>query len=256
VAVRRKFFRRSGKTGQNPRQRSGIALPVSTDLCTLRIDWSGVRGSVAELTADDEELDWFFAGNFAHLEELSEEFARRQENWLAERNQWKSQLEHRDALVAELRDDLARVQADLVEALRQLDTASAEPPVSSDIDENLQAEMRRFEEDRFRWEQERVLLENELEMLRGRAAELCESLSEQKQQQSREHAKWTEELSGIRRLVEVLIAARNVPGAPIASAPPPPRSAPSASREDPALQSVMSQFEMLQRDLARRRKQS
>jgi chromosome segregation ATPase len=228
---------------------------VSTDLSTLRIDWSGVRGSLAELMADDEKLDCFFSGAFARLEELSGEFARRSESWSGERTEWQSQLERRNARIAELTEDLARVRAELAEVRKQSQSERL-PPAVGENDSRLQQEMLDLQAERASWENDRSLLESELETVRSRAAELAESLAEQKQQLLREHALWSEELTRIRRLVEVLLQQR---AALESAAPTESRSSPAAPRtngdraDDAVLQSVVSQFEMLQRDMARRR---
>lgn len=67
---------------------------------------------------------------------------------------------------------------------------------------------------------------------------------------------WAEELRRMRRLMETLVERQS---ASASASPPPPAEKPVAIEPaspsgDPALDSVMAQFEMLQRDVARRRK--
>ena len=111
-------------------------------------------------------------------------------------------------------------------------------------------------------ERERIVLETELEAVRGRAAEMAETLAQQGRQMAEERAKWAEELKHMRRLLEAM-PQRRAEGDPVhASSGGQGRSeGRSAGRShdghgdsDPVLSSVMAQFEMLQKDLARRRK--
>lgn len=108
-------------------------------------------------------------------------------------------------------------------------------------------------------EQERTLLEGELETVRNRAAEMTESLAEQKRSLARQQIQWADELKQMRHLMEGL--SRRLSEAPPAPAAAPQPASPSASGpepghtsdDDPVLDSVMAQFQMLQQDLARRR---
>jgi septal ring factor EnvC (AmiA/AmiB activator) len=96
-------------------------------------------------------------------------------------------------------------------------------------------------------EQERTQLESELEAVRNRAAETAELLAEQKRLSVQQQSVWADEL---KRLAEVL---------PAADAPRPEAGRKGAVQHvpkaaaDPALDSVVAQFEILQKDLARRR---
>jgi len=110
-------------------------------------------------------------------------------------------------------------------------------------------------------EQERMRLELELETVRNRAAELSESLAEQKRLWERQQAVWTDELKRMgcllesmpRRLAEVLPAALSVQQEPGRKAVSPHIPAAAA---DPVFDSVIAQFQLLQKDLARRRANS
>lgn len=106
--------------------------------------------------------------------------------------------------------------------------------------------------------QERAELEAELEALRVRAAELSEELREQKQRTCRLETEWAAELRRMRRALEISVWESNeqAPAAgqartklgPSAGARPK-----SEEEHDPVLDSVMAQFELIQRDMARRR---
>ncbi len=120
-------------------------------------------------------------------------------------------------------------------------------------------ELHRMEQERAAIEQERAVLERELEAVRSRAAELSEMLAGHQRQMAEERSQWSDELKRMRRLLEVMsqrqsaqqTAAEYRLAEPVAAAPA--AAAPAASG-DPVLGSVLAQFEILQRDLARRRK--
>jgi hypothetical protein len=117
-----------------------------------------------------------------------------------------------------------------------------------------------LQEERAQFDQERMLLEAELEAVRGRAAEMAETLAEERRQTAQERAQWTQELKQMRRLMEMLSAQRFVPATPgephaMHVEPPEPVTA-AVGGGDPILNSVVAQFEMLQKDRARRKKGS
>lgn len=109
-------------------------------------------------------------------------------------------------------------------------------------------------------EQERAALEAELELVRGRAAELHEAVAQERRALAEHRAETNNELKQLRRLVEKQAELLNervvVPAAPssrevsvadVAEEPPQPAS-------DPVINSVMAQFAKLQKEVAERRK--
>ena len=137
-----------------------------------------------------------------------------------------------------------------------------------------QEQLRQLERQQGMLEQEKQLLESELESVRNRAVEMANTLAEQKREAAQQQNQWADEIKRMRRLLEdvshrLADAVPAATGSAAASAAPPPTaaaasaaSAPYAataankaapSGEDPVLESVLAQFEMLQRDLARRR---
>ncbi len=111
------------------------------------------------------------------------------------------------------------------------------------------------------WDQDRAILERELEAVRNRAAELNAALAQQKREAEMQQSQWAAELKQMRRTLQQMarrLAApaeqASVPAAAEFDARPP---APTAGREaeaDPVLDSVVAQFQLLQSDSARRRK--
>jgi len=217
-----------------------------------------MRESLYGTTAVHEELDQFFHGVFGHLDEMTAELIRRQEAWVAERAEIQSQLRRRGQKVDELTEELARGQAELAEARREIEQqraamAALQAQRQSAADQELSLQ---WEQQRAQLQQERSELEHELESVRYRAAELAEALAEQKREMSDQQTAWAEELRRMRRLMETLVE-RQLASA--SASPPPPAEKPVAIEPaspsgDQTLDSVMAQFEMLQRDVARRRK--
>ena len=175
--------------------------------------------------------------------------------------------------LAQVADELSRTRTELVEARQEIerfrerldhggaDRAAAQP------DPKLQEQLHALEQERAERGQERVVLESELDMVRNRAAEMAETLAQQQQQMADERQQWAQELKRMRRLLETLssrglehpAAAEALPTrvAPRRTTGKSPDEAPAARPNgDPVLGSVIAQFEMLQKDIVRRRKES
>ena len=106
-------------------------------------------------------------------------------------------------------------------------------------------------------EQEQVLLEAELELVRSRAAELQETVHEQRRHIQEQQADVSDELKQLRQLVEQcssLVAERPEPIAEPAMVSAKMRGSECAETSDPVVSSVMAQFARLQKDVAQRRK--
>jgi septal ring factor EnvC (AmiA/AmiB activator) len=123
-------------------------------------------------------------------------------------------------------------------------------------------------------EQERSTLEEELESVRSRAVELSETVAAQKREMAEENARWSAELRQLRRTLEKQAAwitqqtennanwdessqpTQSVRGPDQRTHPTAfPNGAP-ARAADPVVGSILSQFELLQKDVARRREQA
>ena len=104
-------------------------------------------------------------------------------------------------------------------------------------------------------EQQRSELEEELELVRRRAAELAETVSQQKREMAEDRAEWSGELREMRKLLErqtlttsdvqpahELVATASSAGGTATMKPP-----------NPVIDEVMAQFEKLQQDATRRR---
>lgn len=209
----------------------------------LITDWKGVRDCLVQLAESHDQVADFLRGLFHQLEELWGELLRQQRVWQAEKERACKELESQAA-------ELQRQQA-AMEAERQR--------FQAEMQRAWEAHQERLAQSQAAESRQREALENELELVRMRAAELAESLAEQGRQIAQERAQWGEELRRMRRLLETLVCTRQTPATaeheePQVSEPAPAATAGGAPSEDPVLSSVMAQFQMLQKDLARRRR--
>jgi len=110
-------------------------------------------------------------------------------------------------------------------------------------------------------ERERFALETELEMVRRRAAELSETLAEQKDQMAQQQAMWSAELNQLRHLMDAhngawISQTATQEASASATVPNEPRPQTNSTQENPVVDSIMQQFAKLQQDVAQRRKRS
>ena len=212
-------------------------------------DWSGIRQSLAEFSAGHEEFDHLIGEVFDEFDELTGRLLARQESCT---------------------ETQRRTQADLDQATAELERQRAATAAARD-------EVGRLQEERNELRHERLLLEAELDTVRNRAAETAEALAEQRRELAVERTQWTEELKRMRRVTEALVrqgaqreaAAEQAPvvAASSAAAERPaavkqssaaerqPQPAAVAAGADPVLDSVMAQFELLQQDVLRRKRE-
>jgi predicted nucleic acid-binding Zn-ribbon protein len=157
--------------------------------------------------------------------------------------------------LAQTRSEMARfadMEVELAETRRQLLNAQQPGSQSDEIGGNSEDANRLAA-----LTQERDALEEELELVRGRASELTETVAAQEQQLHEKQKGSTDELQQLRRLVEKqaeLIAER---AAPPAEQPTRERNSDTkqAADDDAVVSSVMAQFAKLQKNVSQRRKQ-
>jgi predicted nucleic acid-binding Zn-ribbon protein len=208
-------------------------LPVSR----LHVDWKPVRDTLAALRAGHESLDLFVGQLFSGFEAMRE------------------RLDQHDRRIKEERRQLAlereRLSTERTKLQGQSQTQSTGAASSGEHTVEL--------------EQERVALEEELESVRQRCEELSGTVAEQKRQLAEERAEWTAEFRQLRKILDKqsqILAQRVEHHAPAQLAVVPaavncaaPNGAPVRGAVDPVLGSVMTQFQLLQKDAARRRAQ-
>ena len=157
--------------------------------------------------------------------------------------------------LSQTRSELAEVRQEIKDYPEQLGAGGANAPQVAALEEKVH----QLAEERAELNQERAVLETELEAVRNRAAELSEAIARERKQMSDERTEWTAELKRMRRMLETFaqrqieLAEAGVAGQAHASAETN-QNQPSETAKDPVLDSVMAQFEMLQKDLAKRRK--
>jgi len=170
------------------------------------------------------------------------------------RDQLQCMSEQLQAVLAEMehnREESQRFQQTVQEQLQRLAAVAADwmaAQSASNHDEQLAQLIETSRQQQAAWQQERARLEAELKAERQRAAEQAEAAAQQRQAAAQQQAELAGELKRMRSLLEVL--QNNMSASPGASAAP---GAASSTSENFALESMLAQFEMLQRDLAQRR---
>jgi hypothetical protein len=209
----------------------------------VRVDWTPVRETLSLLRSGQESIDLFVGQLFGELDRMRDRLEQQERKLREERSQ--------------LLEDRRAFEEQQVHSAPYGDGASGSDPANvSEL------------------ERERAELETELEAVRQRCEELSATVAEQKRQLTDERAEWTAEFRQLRKILDKqsqLLAQRveSVPGAAAASPTitvPHLAAAPTAQpvaaavpqhtgAVDPVLGSVMNQFQMLQKDAARRRQQ-
>jgi chromosome segregation ATPase len=174
------------------------------------------------------------------IEQLKQDAAKARDELVELRTQFGPLTE--SAIEAErLRGELTALRTELAAAQGQLQSKPDEP----DLRESLAAALA-----------ERDQVEVELDQLRHRAAELADSLAEQKRLQNEQRDQWSEELRLLRRSVEKqseLIAKGASVAAPSATSNGAVETRPTAAGGgDQVMDTVLQQFEMLQKNKVRK----
>jgi DNA repair exonuclease SbcCD ATPase subunit len=219
---------------------------VSSDPVIQLADWEGVREALAEIRAGREDFGRFFAEMFGEME----------------------------AMLADARNELIQAREEFRRQREEFEAARAKP-TRTEPDNDLSGELSHAEQECRALREERAVLESELETVRARAAEMTESLDEQKKRTAQQQARWEDEFHWQRRLLEEVagrlsdhaLGAGDMPLQSQQEAGPPesvklhtlpqPRPAETPTEtDDGVLDSVLAQFQMLQKDVARRRRKS
>jgi chromosome segregation ATPase len=148
---------------------------------------------------------------------------------------------------AESSQKLAGIQEHLERLTSISAQAAAAPPLPAH-DERLSEVIEATRQQQAAWQQDRDGLEAKLEAERQRSAQQNEALAEQRRLAAQQQAELAGELKRMRSLLEVLLNHINQPLVANTG-----DRTQTASSDNAALESVLAQFEMLQRDLAERR---
>jgi len=188
----------------------------------------------------------------AEADSAAEEMCHRLAELEQQRSALEQELSSSRSQISRLVDataELAAVRGELAAARAELLQRSDRSPGASEGDPVWRERVREMQH-------ERNLLEAELETVRRRVVEMAETAASEKQRNMEERSEWSKEFKQLRKLLEVQTRSP----APKAAAPleaPAPVAAPVAQAApaggDPILESVMAQFDMLQKDIARRR---
>lgn len=224
---------RQGVTSPLPNKCRMQTAALPTNASRLNVDWTPVRDTLAALRAGHESLDLFVAQLFSGLESMRERLDQHDRRIKEERRR-----------IAEEREKLA---AERAQWQAQKQHGASEAP-----DSRLLTEL----------EQERGMLEEELETVRRRCEELAQTVADQKRQLTEERAEWTAEFRQLRKILDkqsqILVERveqNQVAPLGVVAGPSDNVNGGAAQRGgvDPVLGSVISQFQLLQKDAARRR---
>ena len=215
----------------------------------LNIQWERVQQQAEANRADAAVVS---GENGQQVEQLLETAEQERAALRDAREAAQSQLER----LAELSQELAASRTELAETRQEIQAQreaaeqdESQPRPGGDFQE-------RFDQviaERQELAEERAALETELELVRNQAAELAETIAAERKQSAEERGQGAAELKRMRRLLELIAdrsAATPAPGEADARLS---GEAAGESSADPVLDSVMAQFEVLQKDLARRR---
>jgi len=247
-------------------QLESLADSLAAREAQLRRSESELRSS--RVAAEDALADSEAAAtsvSVTALQQLVEHTQQQNQQLLRTQQQFEEQLARLTAMAAEL--------AELKAIWRQAQPLAETAP--DDGEQSYREQLRQMAEQQLLLERERIELQSELETARGQVAELAEQLAEQKRLAALQQAQWNEELKRIRLLLES--SARGV-SPPVerqtamrknaaaaeqrcereqaqqpAAATAEPAAAPQGRPRDVVLDSVLAQFEILQKDIARRR---
>ncbi len=244
---------------------SGERETVSADLMPMT-NRNSIHNCLAGIAAGYDETARFFSDVFARLESLWSELVERENQLTRRQSAWRSERDESHARLraqsVELERERALLAHDREQARLRAEEGEGDPNGCSESNGPAE-EIRRLEREQAASAQQRAVLERELELVRGRSAEMAEELIEQARQIAEERALWNDELKGIRRLLEAMAQQRPETSAPCqapVSQPPAdtrsvaPPLEPVPGDDDPVLDSVMAQFEVLQKDLSRWKK--
>ena len=236
--------------------------------------WQPIGEIVAEFRNECSDFDHLVQSLFDQLDQLRAELDRKmrelererqrvneRERQLAEQrketNRIAHQFEHQEAKLSETLTELEELKG-LVKSVNT-PSPSSEAALAKELAQARQelAEMRASQpsgED----DGERAALEAELEMVRGRAAELYDSLAQERRTVAEQRNEAANELKQLRRIVEKqaeLLGERPAGGhATVAREVAKPDREGNDQAADPVINSVMQQFAKLQKEVAERRK--
>ncbi len=201
---------------------------LQADQQVTQESWTEIRAGYQRFLDDHAELREIRDG----CRRIADEFAGIKEDVQRERTDL-------HGLYASVESQLARLTT-LTAGLTDVQARSAGDGQIADILDHTRQQQAE-------WLQQRAALEAELDALRRRSAEQVEALSEQKRLAGQQQAELAGELKRMRSLLEVMAA--QVRGEPVISG----ETAKPQASDNSVLESVMAQFEMLQRDIAGRR---
>jgi chromosome segregation ATPase len=206
-------------------------------VCSANVDSGNLDKMWSEISANHKQL----SQEHAELHETQEKLVRLSADFRAMRESVDQERAESQRRQENIEEHLKRMAATLAES------AAAQPLGGSD--EQLTHVIEAARQQQAAWQQDRATLEAELESERQRSAQQNEALTEQRRLAAEQQGVLAGELKRMRSLMEILMNHLNQPGGGNNGN----GKESSSSPENAALESMLAQFEMLQRDLAQRR---
>ncbi len=236
---------------------------MSTALSEPVAGWDVVRNALGEIRACNADFEGFFDDVYDRLGSMSSDLADRRKQWLGQREQARAEQEQTRIEQERIRAEQEQVRAEQEQTRIEQERVRAELDQHATGDtqreQHLQQQCQHMERQHRQLQQERAELETELEAVRNRAADMTESLAEKKRLAEQQHSQWTGEFQRMRLLLEGISRTLVERELAAANGSPRPNNRGDATRDadarddDLVLDSVRAQFDMLQRDLTRRR---
>ncbi len=216
--------------------------------------------SLGQIRDGRQEYEEFLEESLRRLEATLNDAVREQQSWEAERTQAQSELVEQAAELERRRQELESqrerffkemLAAALDKFQERIDLlAERISPVDASAMVAAESRIEKMLEERAEILQSRAVLEAELETLRQRAADLMGTIEEQKRAAAQQN-QWGDDLRRQRQMLELLL--QKTAELESLAADTKARETIPAAADDSALSSVLSQFEVLQKDIARRR---
>jgi len=233
---------------------------VAVELTEHLAGWERVRQTLGEIRTTHDQYDTFFSDVFDRLGSFSKNLLLQRERMARSTGEVRQDNEQTYAVEEAVRGQVDRLAEIAVKLSESRPEHSQDGDPWHDDRSKLEQKIEDARREQADLQQQRAILEAELESVRNRAAETVQSLAEQKRLAVGQEKRWTGELKQLRHLLETLTD--RLAECETRGSTPPPKSGRqgsgdrAATAKDPALQAVMDQFEKLHNDLSKRRAKS
>ena len=243
---------------------------MASDLSRALNSTEEFRQSLGMIRDDQQDYETFFEDVFMRIEATLAVAIREQNAWEQQRVEKEAELakqaeqlkQQSQALEARreelLAETLTAVQEEFQRQIERQNEASSK--AQSQDGNEMQDRLQELEQERSEMLHGRAMLEAELESLRQRAVDLMAALDQQKrladEQQNQLYNELRRQHQLLEQVLQRLLELEMSPGTSAAKTNPSTNANASDAGNESVLSSVMAQFDVLQKDIARRRNKS